>query len=103
MFKPENLLSIWTLVVFLIIMFICPYMDMSKPDIKGSISGAITLLIAASVLSLVSVIIPTGIVATIQSAMNTFVTYYIYALALGLLANIIMTMCFGVVAFLQKK
>jgi len=39
----------------------------------------------------------------IQGAMNTFVTYYIYALVLGLIMSVIMTVCFGLLSIVRGK
>jgi len=103
MFEPSNFLTWWTPIIILIAIFICPYMHMSWADIKGATSGAITLVIVAAALSISSILIPTDLVAAIQSAMNTFVTYYIYALMLGLIINVIMTVCFGVVSLFRGK
>jgi hypothetical protein len=103
MFTPSNLLTIWTPVVFLFILFICPHMHMSWADVKGATSGAVALIIAAFLLSLASVIIPADVMAQIQGVMNTFVAYYIYALVLGLIVSIVMTACFGVVSLIRGK
>jgi hypothetical protein len=103
MFTLSNLLTVWTPIVFLIIIFICPHMHMSWADVKGATSGAIALIAAAFLLSLASVIIPADVMAQIQGVMNTFVTYYIYALALGLIVSIVMTACFGVVSLIRGK
>jgi len=103
MFKPENLFTIWTLIIFLITIFICPHMHMSWADIKGSTSGAAALIIAAFILSLVSAVIPDGVISQIQNIMNTFVAYYIYALVLGLIMNIIMTVLFGTMSLIRGK
>jgi hypothetical protein len=103
MFALENLLTVWTPIVFLIIIFICPHMHMSWADVKGATSGAIALIAAAFLLSLASVIIPADVTAQIQGVMNTFVAYYIYALILGLIMSLIMTVCFGVVSLIRGK
>ncbi|MDR2559010.1 MAG: hypothetical protein LBC86_05650 [Oscillospiraceae bacterium] len=103
MFSSEYLLTWWTPIIAITAIFICPHMDMSWPDIKGATSGAITLTIVAALLSLVSVIMPIGVMAMIQSAMNTFVTYYIYALVLGLIMSIIMTVCFCLMLFIRGR
>jgi hypothetical protein len=103
MFKAENLFTLWTPIIFLIILFICPHMHMSWADVKGATSGAITMIIIAFLLSLSSVLIPIEIMAQIQNAMNTFVTYYIYALILGLIISVIMTVCFGLISLIRGK
>ena len=103
MFKPENLLTMWTPIVLLITVFICPHMHMSWADVKGATSGAVTLMIAAVVVSLASVVIPVDAMASIQGALNTFVTYYIYALALGLIMSILMTVCLGIISLIRSK
>lgn len=102
MFKAENLFTIWTPIVILIAIFICPHMHMSWADVKGATSGAVALVITASILSLVSTFIPEDTTIQIQSVMNTFVTYYIYALVLGLIMSIIMTVCFGLLSLIKK-
>jgi hypothetical protein len=76
---------------------------MSWADVKGATSGAVTLLITAALLSLASMAIPDETMLYIQGAMNTFVTYYIYALVLGLIMSIIMTVCFGLVSLARGK
>jgi hypothetical protein len=78
-------------------------MHMSWADVKGAASGAITLIITASALSLASSAIPGDWVARIQGGMNTFVTYYIYALVLGLIMSLIMTACFGLASLVRGK
>ena len=103
MLKPENFFTMWTPIVILIAIFICPYIHMSWEDIKGAASGAITLIIAAFILSLISVAIPADAMSQIQGAMNTVVTYYIYALILGLTMSVIMTVCFALVSVLRGK
>jgi hypothetical protein len=103
MFKPENLFSIWTLIVILIVVFICPHMHMSWADVKGATTGAITLILATAGMSLATVIMSVAVKTLIQGVMNTFVTYYIYALILGLIASIIMTICFGLVSLIRGK
>jgi len=103
MFTLSNLLTIWTPIVFLIVIFICPHMHMSWADVKGATSGAVALILAAFVFSLASAIIPSDVMEQIQGAMNTFVAYYIYALVLGLIVSLIMTVCFGVVSLIRGK
>jgi hypothetical protein len=103
MFELSTLLTWWTPIVVLIAVFICPHMHMSGADIKGATSGAITLIIFAFLLSLASAIIPEDIMTQIQTGMNTFVTYYSYALMLGLCINIIMTVCFGLISLIRGK
>jgi len=103
MFKPEYFFSVWTFVVLLITIFICPYMDMSWVDVKGSVSGAIALMLVALVFSLASAIIPSNIVMQIQSTLDTFVTYYTYALILGLIMSVILTICFGLMSLIRGK
>ena len=103
MFKPEIFFTKWTPIVILVAMLICPHMHMSWPDIKGATSGAIAMIFIATVMSLVSIILRADIVAAIQSAMNTFVTYYIYALVLGLVMSLIITACFGLVMVIRGR
>ena len=103
MFKSENLLTAWTPIVILITIFVCPHMHMSWADVKGATSGAVALIITATLLSLSAMVIPDNVVVQVQGAMNTFVTYYVYALVLGLIMSFIMTMCFGVVSLVRGK
>jgi hypothetical protein len=103
MFTAENMLTWHTAVVVLIIIFICPHMHMSWADVKGSIHGAIALIMLAFMLSLTSFIIPNNVMLQIQGGMNTFVTYYIFALVLGLIMSIIMTVCFGLASLARGK
>ena len=98
MFRAENLLTMRSLIVLLITIFICPHMHMSWADVKGATSGAITLIIAAFVFSLASALIPSAIAELIENTLNTFAAYYIYALALGLAVSVIMTICFGLLS-----
>ena len=51
-------LTIWTPVVALIAIFVCPYMHMSLADIKGAISGALAFILVAFAVSLATAIIP---------------------------------------------
>ena len=103
MFVLSNLFTMWTPIVFLIAISICPYMDMSWADVKGSTSGAITLIIAALILSLVLGTLGIDVAAQIQSAANTFIAYYIYALVLGLCMSIVMTLFLGVLSIMRGK
>jgi len=103
MFQRENFFTIWTPVVFLAVILICPHMHMSWADVKGATSGAVTLLIVALILSVASDYIPVNVMAQMQGAMTTFVTYYVYALILGLVINGIMTLCFGLLSLLRGR
>jgi phosphotransferase system glucose/maltose/N-acetylglucosamine-specific IIC component len=96
-------LTTWTPILFLIAIFICPYMHMSLPDIKGATSGAVSLIIVALLISLVSVIIPVNALVQIQGAMNTLVTYYVFALILGLIISIGMTLFLGLLSLVRGK
>lgn|GEM_PF-1995236 len=99
----ENLFAVWTPIIFLYGIFVCPYMHMSWEDVKGATSGAITLAIVALLVSLATAVIPENAVLQIQSTMNTFVTYYVFALALGLIAGIVMAVCFGLLSVIRGK
>jgi hypothetical protein len=103
MFIYENLFAIWTPILFLYAILVCPYMHMSWADVKGATSGAVTLIIVALLVSLASTIIPDDLMLQIQRVMNTFVTYYAFALALGLIASIIMVVCFGLLSLIRGK
>jgi hypothetical protein len=103
MFTLSSLRTGWTVIVALVAIFICPHMHMSWADVKGATSGAVTLIIVAVLLSLATAIIPANIVAATQSAMNTFVVYYSYALALGLIVSMIMTVCLGFISVIRGK
>jgi H+/gluconate symporter-like permease len=98
-----NLATWWTAIVVLVAIFICPHMHMSWADVKGSIHGAFALIATALVASLATVVIPEEVVWQIQGAMNTFVTYYIYALVLGLIMSVIMTIIGGVMSIVKGK
>jgi len=102
MFTSSSLLSVWTLIVLLVIVFICPYMNMSGADIKGAVSGVITLILLSLLLTIVSLVIPADIMTQIQGSLNTFIAYYSFALLLGLVVNIIMTICFALVSLVKK-
>ena len=103
MLKPENVLTAWTPVVLSVALLICPHMHMSWADVKGAASGAIALMVTASVLSLASTAMPGDWVTRIQGGMNTFITYYIYALVLGLIMSLIMTAFFGLMSLVRGK
>ena len=103
MFELSNLLTWWTPIILLITIFICPHMHMSWADVKGSIHGAVALIAVALILSLATMIIPEDMVMQIQSAMNTFIAYYVYALILGLIMSVIMTMFGGLVSLIRGK
>ena len=103
MFMPENLFTVWTLIVLLITVFICPYMDMSWEDIKGSTSGAIALIIVAIILSFITMLMPPDMIAQVQSVMNTFISNYAYALILGLIVSIIMVVLLGILLLIRSK
>lgn len=103
MLKPSSLLTQWMPIIIVAAIFICPYMHMSWADVKGATSGAITMIIVAVGLSLVSAVIPVYTVAQIQRVMNTFVTYYFYALILGFIMSIAMALCFGLISLIRGK
>ena len=95
------LFTMWTPIIFLIAIFICPHMHMSWVDVKGATSGAVALIILALILSFASALIPENMIAQIQSTMNTFVTYYVFALILGLIFSILMTILFGLMSLVR--
>ena len=103
MFNLSNLFTTWTLIVSLIAIFICPYMHMSWSDIKGAASGAVALIITAFIISLASEIIPDDVVSQTQVTMNTFVTYYIYSLILGLIVSIVMMICLCLLSIIRGR
>jgi hypothetical protein len=103
MFTLSNVLTIWTPIILLIIVFICPHMHMSWADVKGATSGAVALITVAFLISLASAVIPDDVVKQVQGVMNTLVTYYIYALILGLIVSVFMTMCFGLMSLIRGK
>ncbi|MCL2225825.1 MAG: hypothetical protein FWB96_12730 [Defluviitaleaceae bacterium] len=98
-----NLFSIWTLILFFVSIFICPYMHMSWADIKGATSGAVVLVLIAAVLSVGSVVIPQNLVVQIQTVMNTFVTYYVFALVMGLIVSVAMAISLYVLSLIRGK
>jgi len=101
--NPSSLLTMWTPIVALIAVFVCPYMHMSWADIKGAVSGALTFVIIAFILSVATVLIPIDTVAQVQTIINSFVTHYIFVLALGLIISLATTLCFGLLSLLRGK
>lgn len=102
-FNREVLFTIWTPVLLLFAIFICPYMHMSWADVKGATAGALGLALVTLIISLASMVFPANIMVQIQSTMNTFVTYYAFALALGLIVSILMTIGFGLLSLIRGK
>ena len=102
-FNSDTLFAVWTPILFLFSILICPYMHMSWADVKGATSGAIVLAITAFALSLASTVIPVNVMLQIQITMNTFVTHYVFALVLGIIANISMAACFGLLSLIRGK
>jgi len=69
----------------------------------GSTSGAITLIMVAIILSLITLIVPLDTMVHIQSVLNTFIAYYIYALILGLIVSTIMVVFLGILSLIRGK
>ena len=103
MFGPANLLTPWTVIVLLITIFICPHMHMSWADVKGATSGAVAILMVALFLSFAAAAAPAETMALVEERAGTFIAYYIYALTLGLIMSLAMTMCFGLLSLVRGK
>jgi hypothetical protein len=102
-FNRTTLFTTWTPILIAVAIFLCPYMHMSWSDVKGATSGAVMLILLAIIVSFISAAISVDMVNQVQVTMNTLVTYYIFALLLGLIVNIAVTVFFCFLSIIRGR